>query len=223
MRTNCAVKDAAVTDQPGSPAPRVPCNRYDFSNVLALQFKERHSANLNCELAFQRILHYFDNLIYKQSARLQSAHNSSYDEAYCEVLSKIFELAVEFDHRRLHFGAYIKLKLSAFVTWEALKRKRRHKERMVHLPNEELVMLADEEMLKLQEHSAYSEVRGSLSNYKEETADILFMRHVMDFTQAEIGEVLDVHQFTVGLRLRNAHEHMASSSSFNNGNGNGQH
>lgn len=201
-----------------APVPRVPCNRYDFTNILALQFKGRYDKKLNSELSFQRILHYFDNLIYRQSSKLQSVQKSSYEDAHAEVVAKIFELTLLFDPTVIHFCGYVTIKLKSWVTWEALRRQRRHKERTLLLPNDELMALSEPEDFDPMTSLSWAEARNQLANCKEETADMLFMRHVMDFTQAEIGTVMGMHQQAVNTRLRYAHEHIANSTDYKNGN-----
>ncbi len=231
MSTSCAAKREVGTEQLGTPAPRVPCNprdfpaprvpcnRFDFTNVLALQFRERYDKKLNSELAFQKILHYFDNLIYRQASKLGSVRNSSYEDAHAEVITKIFELTLAFDPSVIHFCGYVTIKLKSWVTWEALRKHRRHKERTVLLPNEELVALAEGNDQDPTDRIFRLEARSRLANYKEDTADMLFMRHVMDFTQAEIGTVMGVHQQAVNKRLRYAHEHIANSGNYQDENG----
>jgi len=195
-------------------APRTPVNRFDYTNVLAMKFQRRYHDNTDYEEHFRRLSKAFHPLIVKLSTRLASIRNEAYEDAYPDVLARFFELTIEFDPNKLHYGAYIKRKLTAWATWEGLKRSRRAKEQMRYLDNERLTAFMDH-----QDHYAANEapftgaeIRNNLSNCKEATSDLLFMRHMLSLTQTEISHIFGVHQFTISLYLKEAHDHILRSS-----------
>ena len=222
MKKGCAVEETPQV----TTSPRVPCNPHTYANTLAMCYRDRHQAGMPCEALFTQLLHHMDNLIYRQALRLQRVRRCPYENSYADITTRVFELVLEFDPERMRkdskhrdnicFTTYLKLKLSSWVSWQMLKSSRTytkhvHKELAKSMPNDELVSLS-EELQGYNMPASYQEARLKLANYSEQTCDLLFLRHVMDFTQEELGDVLGISQWAVGLHLRDAHEHLAQSS-----------
>lgn len=194
--------------------PRTPMDGYSHINMLVARFRERHEAGMSTDDGFDRLVSLFGPLIYKQANRLSNiaGRSDTYENARDDVISKFFELVVNYDLGPVYFGHYVQRKLSSWVTWECLKLRERDKEKTRYMDSSKLTQLQDstaweDDGFKVEVH----ETRSSLVNYKEATADMLFMRHVLKLTQAEIGEIYGVHQYTISLHLRNAHDHMQDS------------
>ena len=193
---------------------RTPIGRYGYTNLLATKFLARHYNKLSCDEVFGQIEQAFSTFIFKHAEKLAniSGRSATHQDAYADVLSKIFEFAVEYNPNRLAFGVYLTKKIAAWVWWEQVKLIRR--ERVFFFPDSIVTDHVDKKRMDDEAVSALEQKEKIkiFNSYEEATSDMLLMRHILGLTQQEIGKIFGIHQYTVSLHLRSAYSTVLSTT-----------